>query len=96
MFYYLADIMSYATDFSLQNAKAAHAFLLCDMERWTISWQETSKMDRIRSAYVHKHSQNSKPWTKNSDATAGKKPWFSKEFQTGSCSFNRNRESNGK
>ena len=33
MLYYLADIMSDATDFSWQNAKAAHAVLLCDMER---------------------------------------------------------------
>ena len=39
MLYYLADIMSDATDFSWQNAKAAHAVLLCDMER--ASWQET-------------------------------------------------------
>ena len=33
MLLYLADIMSDATDFSWQNAKAAHAVLLCDMER---------------------------------------------------------------
>ena len=33
MLYYLTDIMSDATDFSWQNAKAAHAVLLCDMER---------------------------------------------------------------
>ena len=37
-----------ATDFSWQNAKAAHAVLLCDIERRAISWQETSKIDRIR------------------------------------------------
>ena len=32
MLQYLADIMADATDFSWQNAKAAHAVLLCDME----------------------------------------------------------------
>ena len=37
MLYYLADIMSDATDFSWQNAKAAHAVLLCDMERGAVS-----------------------------------------------------------
>ena len=95
MLYYLAD-MSDATDFSWQNAKAAHAVLLCDMERGAISWQETSKIDRIRRAHAQKHSQNSKPWAKNSDATASKKPWFCKAFKTGSCTFNRDHESNGK
>ena len=32
MLYYLANIMNEATDFSWQNAKAAHAVLLYDME----------------------------------------------------------------
>ena len=40
MLYYLADIMSDATNFSWQNAKAAHTVLLCDMERGAVSWQE--------------------------------------------------------
>ena len=44
MLHYLADIMSDATDFSWQNAKAVHAVLLCDMERGAISWEETSKL----------------------------------------------------
>ena len=68
--------MSDATDFSWQNAKAAHAVLLCDMERGTVSWKETSKIDRIRRAHAQKHLQNSKPWAKNSDTSASKKPWF--------------------
>ena len=33
MLCYLADIMSDTTDFRWQNAKAANAVLLCDMER---------------------------------------------------------------
>ena len=66
------------------------------MERGVISWQETSKMDRIRTAHAPKHSQNSKPWAKKSDATASKNPRFCKAFQTGSCTFNRDHESNGK
>ena len=41
MLYYLADIMSDATDFSWQNAKAVPSVLLCDMERGAVSWQET-------------------------------------------------------
>ena len=96
MLYYLADIMSDATDFSWQNAKAAHAVLLCDMERVAVSWRETSKIDRIRRAHAQKHSQNPKPWTKNFDANGGKKPWFCKAFQTGACNFSRDHDSNGK
>ena len=61
MLFYLSDIMSDATDFSWQNAKAAHAVLLCDMERGAVSWEETSKIDRIRRAHAQKHLQNSKP-----------------------------------
>ena len=96
MLYYLADIMSDATDFSWQNAKAAHAVLLCDMERGAVSWQETSKIDRVRRAHAQKHSQNSKPWTRNFDSNGGKKPWFCKAFQTGVCTSSRDHESNGK
>ena len=96
MLLYLADIMSDATDFSWQNAKAAHAVLLCDMERGAVTWKDTSKIDRIRRAHAQKHSQNSKSWVKNSDVMTGKKPWFCKQFQTGACTFSRDHESNGK
>ena len=96
MLFYLADIMSDATDFSWQNAKAAHAVLLCDMERGAVTWEDTSKIDRIMRAHAQKHAQNSKSWVKNSDGPSSKKPWFCKPFQTGSCTFNRDHESNGK
>ena len=33
MLHYLGDLMEDATDFSWANAKAAHAVLLCEMER---------------------------------------------------------------
>ena len=89
-------LLSDATDFSWHNAKAAHALLLCDMERGAVSWKETSKIDRIRRAHAQKHLQNSKPWAKNSDTSASKKPWFCKPFQTGLCTINRDHESNGK
>ena len=69
---------------------------MCDMERGAVSWQEASKIDRIRRAHAQKHSQNSKPWTRNFDSNGGKKPWFCKAFQIGVCTFNRDHESNGK
>ena len=37
---YLGDLMEDATDFSWQGAKAAHAVLLCEMERGTVTWQD--------------------------------------------------------
>ena len=46
--------------------------------------------------HAQKHSQNSKPWTRNFDSNGGKKPWFCKAFQTGVCTFSRDHESNGK
>ena len=33
---YLADLMEDGTDFSWQGAKAAHAVLMCKMERVTV------------------------------------------------------------
>ena len=50
MIRYLNELMEDATDFSWSNAKAAHAVLLCDMERGIIQWGDTDKIDRIRRA----------------------------------------------
>ena len=37
---YLGDLMKDATDFSWQGAKAAHAVLLCEMERGSLQWED--------------------------------------------------------
>ena len=36
---YLADLIQNATDFTWQGAKAAHAVLMCEMERGTVQWE---------------------------------------------------------
>ena len=37
---YLSDLIEDATDFSWQSAKAAHAVLLCEMERGSLQWED--------------------------------------------------------
>ena len=49
---YLSDLMEDATDFSWQGAKAAHAVLLCEMERGSVTWEDQDRIDRIRRAHA--------------------------------------------
>ena len=93
MLQYLTDIMSDATDFLWQNAKAAHAVLLCDMERGAVTWDNSDKIDRIRRMHAQRHTQNSKSCAKTSEQGSMKKPWFCKPFQNGSCTFQKDHES---
>ena len=51
MIAYLGDM----TDFSWQGAKAAQAVLLCEMERGSIRWEDTERIDRVRRAHAQKH-----------------------------------------
>ena len=91
---YLGELMEDATDFSWSNAKAAHAVLLCDMERGILNWGDTEKIDRIRRAHAQKHQNSKQPWGKSTFDS--KKPWFCKQYQTNSCTFNKDHESFGK
>ena len=50
MLSYLNELMEDASDFAWGSAKAAHAVLLCEMERGTVTWHDTHRMDRIRRA----------------------------------------------
>ena len=52
MLWYLHDLMEDATDFAWSSAKAAHAVLLCEMERGTVCWSDTNRIDRIRRAHA--------------------------------------------
>ena len=93
MLQYLADLMEDATDFSWASAKASHAVLLCEMERGSMKWSDTTRIDRIRRAHAQKHTSFKSNWVKNSDS---KKPWFCKAFQTNVCRFQKDHEVNGK
>ena len=76
---YLADLMEDATDFSWQGAKAAHAVLMCEMERGTVKWEDGDRIDRIRRAHAQKHvSHTRKNWARQDN----KKPWFCKTSKT--------------
>ena len=93
MLSYLGDLMEDATDFSWQGAKAAHAVLLCEMERRVVTWEDSDRIDRIRRAYAQKHvTSNRQNWGKNDS----RKPWFCKNFQTNTCTHSRGHETNGK
>ena len=92
---YLGDLMEDATDFSWQGAKAAHAVLLCDMERGSLQWEDLDRIDRIRRAHAQKHVSGRSGWVKPSDHS-GRKPWYCKNYQTGTCNYSRDHELNGK
>ena len=92
---YMGELMEDATGFSWQGAKAAHAVLLCEMERGKITWEDQGRIDRIRRAYAQKHVGSSKSsWQKLGEHT--RKPWFCKHFQTGMCASLKDHETNGK
>ena len=97
MISYMADLMEDATDFSWQGAKAAHAVLLCDMERGALQWDNTDRIDRIRRAHAQKHvgvGHSKNHWQKSEQG--GRKPWFCKLFQSGMCTYKHDHEMNGR
>ena len=94
MLWYLNDLMEDATDFSWGSAKAAHAVLLCEMERGSVTWTNTSRIDRIRRAHAQKHQVGRENWGKK-DSEA-KKPWFCKSYQFGQCTFSKDHEQGGR
>ena len=95
MLHYLSDLMEDANDFNWHGAKAAHAVLMCDMERGAVTWDDTARIDRVRRAHAQKHVQNVKNYGKNGEV-GSKRPWFCKMYQLGSCLFAKDHESNGK
>ena len=52
---YLGDLMEDPKDLSWQGAKAAHAVLLCKIERGSLKWEDGDRIDRIRRAHAQKH-----------------------------------------
>ena len=85
--------MEDATDFSWANAKAAHAVLLCEMERGVLDWSHTERIARIRRAHAQKHTNQRQNWVKND---LQKKPWYCKLYQQDTCFHARDHEHNGK
>ena len=74
MLIHLADLMEDASDFSWTNVKAAHAVILCEMERGFLDWNDTNRLDRLRHVHAQKHnSQTKSAWSKNDIL---RKPWF--------------------
>ena len=76
---YLGDLMEDAIDFSWQGAKAAHAVLMYEMERGSVRWEDTDRLDQIQ-AHAQKHIPTCKQnWAQE---IGDKKPWFCKNYQT--------------
>ena len=93
MLQYLSDLMEDASDFIWVNAKAAHAVLLCQMERGELTWYDTEKIDRVRRVHAQKHTNQKLGWGKNE---AQRRPWFCKAYQSGHCQYQKDHETNGK
>ena len=57
--------MEDATDFGWANAKASHAVMLCEMQRGSLSWFDSDRIDRLRRAHAQRHSApNKQNWGK--------------------------------
>ena len=94
MISYMSDLMEDATNFSWQGAKAAHAVLCCELERGTVTWNDSHRIDRIRRAHAQKHVSNSaKTWGKSEQK---RKPWYCKFYQNGTCTHNKDHKVGGR
>ena len=60
MLAYLGEIMEDATDFGWVNTKASHAVMLCVMERGSLTWFDSERIDRLRHAHAQRHSAPNK------------------------------------
>ena len=78
MIQYLSDHMEGVTDFSWESVKASHMVLLCEMERGSLDWNQTDRIDRIGRAHAQKHLGNFKQnWVKNEGT---RRPWYCKPY----------------
>ena len=66
--------------------------MLCEMERRKLTWLDTTRIDHIRRAHAQKH-QSKQNW---GNKVGEKRPWFCKNFQTGTCSYSKDHETGGK
>ena len=65
-----------------------------EMERGSLKWENTDRINRIRRAHPQKHMVVAKSkWQKNKTRN---RPGFFKYFQMGACQFQRDHEMNGK
>ena len=71
----------------------AHAVLMCEMERGTVQWEDGDRIDQIHRAHAQKHVSHTKPnWGKQDN---NKKTWFCKNFQSNTCTFTKDHDTNG-
>ena len=54
------DLKEDTNDFSWASTKASHVVLLCEMERGTVDWSNTSNIDRICRAHTQRHTSGNK------------------------------------
>ena len=53
---YVINLLDDATDFSWASAKASHGVILCRIEQGEIAgWDQTEKIDRVRTAHAQRH-----------------------------------------
>ena len=88
---YLGDLIEDAMEFLWQRAKVAHAILLCKSVDLSLGKMKSVLMGFGR--LMPRHVPTGKQTCGKTDSD---KPWFCKNFQTSSCSFSRDHESNGR
>ena len=57
-----------------------------------LTWADTSRIERIRRTHAQKHNTSKPNWAKNQE---NKRPWFCKQFQSGTCNFFKDHEVSG-
>ena len=77
-------------DFGWQSAKAVHAVLLCKIEENKISWNKTTKIDRIRRVHAQRMVT-----TGHKKSTSKDKPVLCRYYQKGTCGQKNDHENNG-
>ena len=75
-----------------REPKAAHAILLLETERGSLTLENVERIDWIRRAHAQKHFPTRQTWGRADT----KKPWFCKNFQTKACSFQKDHGTNGR
>ena len=74
--------------FWLEKGKAGHAVICCKMERRTVTWSDSNRINGTHRSHTQRNRKNnSKTWQKGSEGL--KKVWFCKAFQTENCSHDQ-------
>ena len=89
----LADLMEDATDFSWQGGEGGTCRINVRNGNVNSSMEDGDQIDHNRRAHAQKHVSHRPNFGKQDN---NKKPWFCKNYQSNTCIFTKDHETNGK